>query len=88
MHGHAGRPGFSRVDLSENAKFLPNSFNQARQIAHGAMVLSRDSVVGQVVLVDPDILGLTSLNRLVGAPIADVQAARLKIEIAQRLFLG
>ena len=48
MHGHAGRPAFSGIDLRENAKFVPNFFNVAPRVAHGAVVLSRNSAAGQL----------------------------------------
>lgn len=48
MHDHRGQPGFSAVDLRENAKFVPNFFNVGPQRAHGAIVLSRDGVAGQI----------------------------------------
>jgi len=48
MHAHDGRPDFSRVDLTENAKFVPDFFKVGPQAPHGALVLSQDSAVGQV----------------------------------------
>ncbi|WP_275228268.1 hypothetical protein [Novosphingobium album (ex Liu et al. 2023)] len=47
-HGHAGRPGFSHVDTRENAKFVPNFFNVAPHVPHGAVVLSNDSAAGDI----------------------------------------
>ena len=37
VHTHGGRgiPGFSKIDLRENAKFLPDFFKVAPQCAHG-----------------------------------------------------
>lgn len=46
MHEHRGRPGFSRIDLAENAKFVPDFFNAAPRMPHGAIVLSRDQAFG------------------------------------------
>ena len=42
IHTHGGRgiPGFSGIDLRENAKFVPDFFKVAPQCAHGAIVLS------------------------------------------------
>ena len=45
-HGGLGMPNFSRTDLAENAKFVPDFFNVAPQAAHGAIVLSGDSAKG------------------------------------------
>jgi hypothetical protein len=50
VHTHGGRgiPGFSDVDLRENAKFIPDFFKVAPQCAHGALVLSDSAARGQV----------------------------------------
>lgn len=46
-HEHHGRPGFSRTDISENAKFVPDFFKVRPTRPHGAIVLSHDAVVGE-----------------------------------------
>lgn len=46
MHHHTGMPGFSRVDLTESRRFMPDFFNAAPAMPHGAVVLSRDRAVG------------------------------------------
>ena len=43
---------------------------------------------GRVQLIDPDIIELSNLNRLVGGTVADVKAKRAKVDIARRLALG
>ena len=45
-HDHVSRPRFSRVDLAESAKFVPDFFNVRPSLSHGALVLSRDSASG------------------------------------------
>lgn len=40
--------------------------------------------VGNFVLIDPDVISLTNLNRLVGGTLADVKAGRAKTDIAAR----
>lgn len=47
-HGGHGIPGFSGIDLRENAKFVPDFFKVAPQCAHGAIVLSDDAAHGLV----------------------------------------
>jgi hypothetical protein len=47
-HGGTGIPGFSGIDLRENAKFVPSFLNVAAQRAHGAIVLSENAARGQV----------------------------------------
>lgn len=46
IHDHHGRPWFSRIDLAENAKFVPDFWNVRPEIPHGALVLSLDSAAG------------------------------------------
>jgi hypothetical protein len=46
-HGH-GEPGFSGVDLREQAKFVPTFFQIAPQCPHGALVLSDDAAYGHI----------------------------------------
>ena len=50
VHTHGGRgiPGFSKIDLRENAKFVPDFFKVAPQCAHGAIVLSDTAAQGLV----------------------------------------
>lgn len=47
-HGGRGRPSFSRVDLRENARFIPDFFNVAPTTPHGAVVLSNDNIAGLI----------------------------------------
>jgi len=44
--------------------------------------------VGGYVIVDPDSIEDTNLNRLVGGTVADVKAARSKVDIAERVILA
>jgi len=48
MHEHNGRPNFSRTDLREQMKFVPDFFKVCRNLPHGAIVLSCDSATGRV----------------------------------------
>ncbi len=45
-HEHHGKPRFSPVDRSENAKFIPDFFKVRPSLPHGAIVLSHDSAAG------------------------------------------
>lgn len=45
-HEHRGTPGFSRVDLSESAKFVPDFWKVAPRRPHGTLVLSHDEAAG------------------------------------------
>jgi hypothetical protein len=47
-HGGHGIPGFSGVDIRENAKFVPNFVSVAPHAVHGAVVLSDTAAFGQV----------------------------------------
>ncbi len=46
MHAHPGLPGFSRVDVTEWRKFVPDFFNAVPDMPHGAVVLSLDRAAG------------------------------------------
>lgn len=46
VHGHRGQPSFSRVDLRETAKFVPDFWHVRPHLVHGAVVLSLDSATG------------------------------------------
>jgi len=48
MHEHEGRPGFSRTDLTEQPKFVPDFFSVRPEMPHGALVLSYDRAAGRV----------------------------------------
>lgn len=48
IHGGRGIPGFSGIDVRENAKFIPNFVSVAPHAAHGAIVLSDTAAFGQV----------------------------------------
>lgn len=48
MHEHGGRPKFSRTDLREQMKFVPDFFKVCRSLPHGAIVLSHDRAAGRV----------------------------------------
>ena len=47
-HGGPGIPSFSRTDLHESAKFVPDFFKVAPQCAHGTLVLSDAAAHGLV----------------------------------------
>lgn len=47
LHAHRGRTGFSKVDDRESRKFVPDFFNVAPTMPHGAIVLSLDQAVGR-----------------------------------------
>ena len=50
VHTHGGRgvPGFSGVDIRENARFVPNFVSVAPHAVLGALVLSDTAAFGQV----------------------------------------
>lgn len=47
-HNHRGIPRPSRIDQRESANFVPNFWNVCPTHPHGILVLSFDSIVGQV----------------------------------------
>lgn len=47
-HGGLGRPGFSGIDLASADEFVPGFFETTPRMPHGLLVLSNNSVRGQV----------------------------------------
>jgi hypothetical protein len=45
-HEHRGKPGFSHVDLTESAKFIPDFWKVRPGVIHGILVLSHDAMTG------------------------------------------
>jgi hypothetical protein len=74
-HGGHGQPGFSGVDLREQAKFVPNFFQIAPQCPHGALVLSDNSGHGHIWLDGDKPYELIASFAEVGAPLNTWRAA-------------
>lgn len=47
-HDHDGAPAFSKIDIQESAKFVPDFFKVRPDQPHGALVLSMDSMSGLI----------------------------------------
>lgn len=74
-HGGRGLPGFSGIDLRENAKFVPDFCKVAPQCVHGAIVLSDNAARGQVWLGRQRYYGLIEHFTEVGTPLRTWRAA-------------
>lgn len=74
MHEHQGIPWFSRTDLSEAAKFVPDFWNVQPEMPHGALVLSLDSLAGVCWFPTSHEMKRISKITVVGAPLIHVQA--------------
>jgi len=46
MHEHSGKPRFSRIDIQEMSKYVPDFFNARPTVPHGALVFSHNSIIG------------------------------------------
>jgi hypothetical protein len=68
-HGGKGIPGFSGIDIRENAKFVPNFVSVAPHCVHGAIVLSDTAGFGQVWLDRTSPQPFITAFREVGMPI-------------------
>lgn len=62
MHEHTGRPKFSRIDLREQMKFVPDFFKVCRRLPHGAIVLSHDLVAGRVWIDSTTVVDISEFN--------------------------
>jgi molybdopterin-synthase adenylyltransferase len=67
IHEHTGRPSFSRTDLREQDKFVPDFFKVCPTMPHGAVVLSHDLAAGRVWIRPNDVEPITELN-FMGSP--------------------
>jgi hypothetical protein len=61
-HGHCGRPGFSRIDLSEQLRFVPDFFSVRPEMPHGALVLSQNRASGRIWLGPERIESISEFN--------------------------
>jgi hypothetical protein len=77
VHTHGGRgiPGFSSIDMRENAKFVPNFVSVAPLCVHGAIVLSDTAAYGQVWLGCTSAQPFITTFSEVGVPIRKWRAA-------------
>lgn len=73
VHEHMGRPSFSRTDLREQLKFVPDFFKVRRSMPHGAIVLSHDRTIGRVWLNPKKVVGISEFNTV---------GSRMTIDIA------
>jgi hypothetical protein len=73
MHEHSGRPHFSRIDVREQLKFVPDFFKVRREMPHGAVVLSHDRANGRIWLDRDTIVNISEF---------DVMGRRLTIDVA------
>lgn len=62
MHTFPGRVWFSRTDLSEQLRFVPDFFKVRPSMPHGAIVLSPNSVAGRAWLSPSQIVPITEFN--------------------------
>lgn len=71
-HEHHGRPRFSRVDVSEARKFVPDFWKVQRALPHGVLVLSHDQIHGLCWL--PESRATTPFERymIVGFPTTSI----------------
>lgn len=76
MHGHTGIPEFSRIDLRESRKFIPDFWNVRPKMPHGTLILSLDSLVGRCWI--PDSRRIVKIEKVavVGAPLQTIRSPR------------
>ncbi|MGY3495929.1 hypothetical protein [Bradyrhizobium sp. USDA 4502] len=75
LHEHHGRPHFSRTDVREQLRFIPDFFKVRREMPHGAVVLSHDRANGRVWLDRDTIVDISEF---------DVVGRRLSIDVVRR----
>lgn len=75
-HPHLGLPGYSPTDWREMHKFVPDFFNAAGGVPHGALVFSRDLAVGMCWLGQAKPPVAIEQFTVVGAPMRSWRAIR------------
>ncbi len=73
MHEHRGHPGFSRTDLHEQPKFVPDFFKVRRNMPHGAIVLSHDRAAGRIWLSPETVVNISEFNIVDSQMMIDVE---------------
>lgn len=76
MHDHLGTPWFSKIDIREAKKFVPDFWNVRPEMPHGALVFSMDSVAGLCWLPQTHQVEMVSKISIVGAPLINIGAER------------
>jgi hypothetical protein len=61
-HFHSAEPRFSRIDLREQLKFVPDFFKVRRTMPHGTIVLSDDMGYGHVWLSSDHVIEIAEFN--------------------------
>lgn len=72
IHDHHGMPRFSRVDIAEYGKFVPQFWHVRPEMPHGALVLSWDLAAG--LCWHPKCRQSIAISRItiVGAPLLNI----------------
>lgn len=78
LHDHKGVSAFSKTDLDESAKFVPNFFNVQPKLPHGHLVLSKDSGLARCWCHSSEKPAWVSKITFVGAPLELAQNHGLK----------
>jgi hypothetical protein len=72
MHEHRGIPRFSKIDLRESAKFIPDFWNVRPKLPHGTMVFSHNAASGLCWIPEPkNILPITDIT-VTGSPLSRI----------------
>lgn len=69
VHEHLGCPRFSRTDIRESEKFIPDFWNVQPELPHGTLLLSHNSAIGLCWIPDkPSIVPITDIT-VTGSPL-------------------
>jgi hypothetical protein len=64
LHDFPGAPRFSRIDLREQERFIPDFFSARSDVPHGALVLSPTSITGRAWLSRDSVVPIAEFNEL------------------------
>ena len=64
LHDHRGAPRFSRTDLHEQLKFVPDFFKVRPNMPHGAIVMSHNLATGRIWLTPETVVSISEFNTI------------------------
>lgn len=85
LHDHKGTPSFSKTDSRESAKFVPDFFNVQPNFPHGALIFSKDSIVGRCWYRSTEAPVWISKFTFVGSPMRLVQTLWPQTDIIDKV---
>jgi hypothetical protein len=72
LHSHLGVPRPSGIDSRETAQFVPDFFHVRKELFHGALILSDNTLSGRIWLTPEEAVEIDEFN-IIGAPLVTLR---------------